>query len=317
MTARVSPSPVPRRADAGFALAAVLWVMVGVAALALTLNLAARDSVRAAGNRAELARARWIAEGCVERARAAVADALEGAADEGPNGKTWATLGAIVAAAPEVQGCDMALSPAGAALDVNAADGDELRRLLLADGVLAATADSMADALLDWRDADDRPRPDGIEAAGYRAAGLPAPRNAPLADVRELSRVRGFDRVGGIDTLLTVEPGRILLDRAPHAVLLALPGFTPEAAARLEELRARDGRAPELAAVADGLSPAGKDALLRAYAELSSLTTSQPDAWIVTARGHAGEPAVTAAAEVRLVRAGSRAAIVRRRSWVE
>jgi hypothetical protein len=207
--------------------------------------------------------------------------------------------------------------PAGARLDVNAADADELRRLFVADGFLAAQADSLTDAVLDWRDADDQPRPGGIESAGYRAAGMEAPRNGPFADVRELARVRGLAAVRGLDTLLTAEPGRVLLDRAPRAVLASLPGFTSEAVARLEEVRSRTGRAPELAALADGLSPAGRDVILRAYQDLAGITAPEPDAWIVTARGHAGTPPVAAALEVRLVRAGPRAAIVRRRSWIE
>jgi hypothetical protein len=43
----------------------------------------------------------------------------------------------------------------------------------------------------------------------------------------------------------------------------------------------------------------------------------EPDAWLVTARGVTGFPQVTAVLEVRLVRAGARAAIVRRRTWLE
>lgn len=305
-----------RGAERGFALIAVLWVMVGIASLALVASLAARDSVRAATNRADLARARWIAEGCVERARAAISTALVDAQSEGPGGKTWRTIDRIAAASPFTQGCDVTIVPAGAALDANAADGDELRRLFVAAGYPASSADSMADALLDWRDADDDPRPSGIEAAGYRAMHRPAPRNAPLADVRELALVRGLDHPG-LDTLLTVEPGHVLLDRAPLAVIASLPGFTPEAVARLARVRDETGRAPELAALADALSPGARDPLLRSYQELATTTAAEPDAWIVTARGHAGAPPLTAAVEVRLVRAGARAAVVRRRSWVE
>jgi hypothetical protein len=57
--------------------------------------------------------------------------------------------------------------------------------------------------------------------------------------------------------------------------------------------------------------------LLASYAELARATTAVPDAWIIVARGWSGIPRVTADVELRLVRAGWRAAIVRRRTWVE
>ncbi|HEV7586814.1 MAG TPA: hypothetical protein VGO40_01695 [Longimicrobium sp.] len=306
-----------RTRDGGFALIAVLWVMVGLSALALAGTLAARDAVSAATNRAELARAAWGAEDCLERARAAVSAALAGAGEEGPDAPTWRALDRAAGASPLVRGCDLALVPAGRRVNLNAADGDMLRRLFVAAGAGGPRADSLADALLDWRDADDRPRPFGIEAAGYRAAGRPLPRNDALADERELAEVRGFERPGGVDTLLTVEPGRVFLDRAPPAVLASLPGMTPEVVARLQQLRSPTGGAPALAVVADALSPPARDALLRAYQDLASLTAPVPDAWIVTARGRSGTPALTAAVQVRLVRAGARAAVVRRRSWIE
>jgi hypothetical protein len=93
--------------------------------------------------------------------------------------------------------------------------------------------------------------------------------------------------------------------------------MTPEVVARLQQLRSPTGGAPALAVVADALSPPAREALLRAYQDLASLTAPVPDAWIVTARGRSGTPALTAAVQVRLVRAGARAAVVRRRSWIE
>jgi general secretion pathway protein K len=316
MTHRSTPPPT-RGGNAGFALIAVLWVMVGLSALALAGTLAARDAVSAATNRAELARAAWAAEDCLERARAAVSAALADARAEGPEAPTWRALDRAVGASRLVDGCDLAVVPAGRLVDLNTADGEQLRRLFRAAGAGPDRADSLADALLDWRDGDDQARPFGIEAAGYRAAGRPLPRNGPLADERELAEVRGFGHPDGVDTLLTVEPGRVFLDRAPPAVLASLPGMTPEAVARLQQLRGATRGSSPLAEVADGLSPPARDALLRAYQELATLTAPTPDAWIVTARARSGAPPVTAVVQVRLVRAGARAAVVRRRSWVE
>jgi general secretion pathway protein K len=200
---------------------------------------------------------------------------------------------------------------------VNEADGEQLGALLANLGVAAPRADSMVDALLDWRDADDIARPLGAERAWYHAAHRAEPRNGPLADVRELRRVHGFgvdvlsDSV--LDAVLTVEPGRIVWDRAPPAVLASLPGMTPEAVARVMELRVRGLPVGDATTLSATLSPVAAKMLTARYGDLQRSTAAEPDAWLVTARGHDGvAPTLTATIEVRLVRAGARAAVVRR-----
>jgi general secretion pathway protein K len=51
----------------------------------------------------------------------------------------------------------------------------------------------LADAILDFRDADDDRRPNGAESGDYRAAGQRwGPKNAPLQSVEELGQVLGM-----------------------------------------------------------------------------------------------------------------------------
>ena len=304
------------RDEGGFALLAVLWVMVGVASLALLYRLAAREAVAAARNRADLTVAAWRAEGCAEAARAAISQALRAGRDEGPDSPTWAVLDRVVAADALAAGCEVRLLSAGRGLDPNTADREMLLRLLTAADVPVGAADSMADALIDWRDPDSEPRPRGAEAGWYIAAGRLPPRNGPLADVRELARVRGWDRAG-LDTLFSLEPGRIDLNRAPPAVLAALPGFTPEALSRVTEMRWRGARLGGLIELEGALSRGARESLLRHFPEASVLTTTAPDAWVLEARAREGAPPVTAVVELRLVRGGERAAVVRRRRWFE
>ncbi|WP_420127343.1 general secretion pathway protein GspK [Longimicrobium sp.] len=290
-----------------------------MAALALAANLAAREAVASARNRADLGVAAWRAEACLERARAAITDSLAGSEYEPPGRTVWGRMDQVVAASPALaeMSCAVEVRAAGAAMDVNAADGGTLRRLFLALGRTEAGADSLADALADWMDADDVPRPLGAEAAWYRSLRLPVPRNGPVADARELMRVRGFRALPGIDTLLSAEPGRVPLSHAPPAVLAALPGFGPEAVARLAELRMRGERVAELAAFTQSLSTGARDEAGRRFHELAGTAVTEPEAWIVRARGAVGAPPAVSVVEVRLVRAGSRAAIVRRRTWTE
>ena len=318
MTGIIIPrSPSPRRTRDGFALVSVLWILVGVSALALAANLAARQAVAAARNRADGAAAGWLAEGCLERARAALTDALLAAGDQPPGRTVWGSMDDVVAESPATAGCGIEMIPAGAALDVNAADGESLRRLLLALGTPPPSADSLADALLDWRDADSVPRPFGAEAGWYRAAGRAPPRNAALADVREIRRVRGWERIARVEAVLGTEPGRVPVSHAPAPVLASLPAFGPEAVARVEAMRMRGDRAGELAELIGGLSPGAREAAMARYPELTGRVVMEPEAWIVRARAGAGTPPAVRVVEVRLVRAGPRAAIVRRKTWSE
>jgi general secretion pathway protein K len=299
----------------GFALLAALWVTVGLSAMALTGLLVARGVVNAAENRIALMRGRWRAEDCLERARAVIDDALRGGeAMPRPVAGGWDALDRVVAASPAITdaACDVTLVPAGVAVDVNAADGEQLLALLTAVGIGAARADSMVDALLDWRDADDIPRPMGAERDWYRAVGRFSPRNGPLADVRELRRVRGFDETtlpdSVLDAVFTVEPGRIVWNRAPLAVIASVPGIGEEALGRVAERRARDVSLTGMTDLSGSLSPGARALLDARYADVQRLTTDRPDAWILSAKRGG------AAIEVRLAPAGGRAAIVRRRT---
>lgn len=303
----------------GFVLLAVLWVMVGLTTLGLGAALLARRATRASRNRRDEIVAYWNAADCLEYAETVASAVLAGQAD-GADGRplAWGDLDATVANAPLARsaGCRLALRAAGTTLDVNTASGEMLHGLFAALALAPGRADSLTDAILDWRDPDGEPRPLGAERDWYVGHGRAPPRDGPLADPRELRRVRGVAALPGLDTLLGTEPGRLVLDRAPLPVLAALPGLGDEAIARIAELRARGARIADLLALAAQLSPAARAAMLARYADLARLTAPEPDAWLVQAEGHAPASNITVVIEVRLVRAGRRAAIVRRREWL-
>lgn len=302
----------------GFALLVVLWVMVGLAALGVAASLAAREAVATAYNRHMLTRAFWSAEDCLARLQAALADVMEGGGTQHDPRAVWTAIDAAAESSPLLVGvpCDVTLRAAGSAADANAADRDQLVALFAAAGIGRPAADSLADALLDWRDADDVPRPFGDERAWYDSAHRDPPRNGPFAAARELVRVRGFDRLSNLSDLIDVEPGRICLAHAPAPVLASLPGFTREAVERVLELRARGEGIPDLLIFAGLLSRVARDSLTARYADLVRVATVEPDAWLATIRTTAGDaPPVTATIEARFVRAGTRVALVRRRGW--
>jgi general secretion pathway protein K len=109
----------------------------------------------------------------------------------------------------------------------NASYGETVKALCR---VLKLPADDLFDALADWIDSDDQPRPGGGESA-YYLARKPActPANAPLLTFDELAMVKGFDEktLQKISPFVTVyadfyDTAAVNINTAPKEVLLAL-----------------------------------------------------------------------------------------------
>jgi len=82
----------------------------------------------------------------------------------------------------------------GGKIDLNFASERLLRALLLGLFVDPGKADTVVDAMLDYRDGDNVKRAKGAEDAEYRAAGrVQGPKNAPFAAVEELNQVLGLE----------------------------------------------------------------------------------------------------------------------------
>ena len=300
-----------RFARDGFALLAVLWMLGGGAVLGALLVVSTREAQRVAVNRVDLARARWLAEGCVERTRAAVDETVgELAIDD----SAWAHLDRIVRTSPLTRGCDVSAVPTGTTLDVNRADDATLRRCFAAAGLTSEAADSLASAILDWRDPDDDSRVSGAEHRWYDAANRVPPRNADVASTEELSAIRGLEDRQDIAHMLGVERDRILLSHAPLPVLATLPGMAPAALVEIDRRRSLGDSIVDLLRLAASVDSTGRADLLRNLSALNELTTALPDAWLLVGRAASGARPVSARLELRVVRSGRRLAILRRRS---
>lgn len=112
----------------------------------------------------------------------------------------------------------------------NAADDDRLavfRRLLDIVGV----EPSIADAVVDWMDADDTPRIGGAESSYYQSLPYPYRAKNDLFDtIEELRLVRGVTRdvFEKIRPFVTVHSsGRINVNTAPKEILMALSAWPP------------------------------------------------------------------------------------------
>lgn len=288
------------RTRAGFALAACLWAVAAAGLLVAVTAAEARDEIGAARNRASEAAAMWTATGCLERTLASASDALwQDGYTPHVTATAWNALDSVLA--PRIApGCHVTVTPAGLAPDVNSLPEDRLRRLLRYAGVPDARVDSLADAVLDWLDADDAPRPAGAEAAWYAAQGRATPRNGPIRSIRELRLVRGFEDLVGVRPLLGVEPARILWTRANRSVLAALPGMSDEAMAVLDARGRTSLESLALLGTLPEMPEAAREGFARAVPDLIMNTTSTPEAWIIEGLATVGEPPIAVGVETRV-----------------
>jgi hypothetical protein len=228
----------------------------------------------------------------------------------------WRRLDALVGRAGQLETlrCTAFARAVGASADVNELDERPATTLLEWNGVPPAQAESLAAALMDWRDADTIPRQLGAEDAWYRSRRRPPPRNGRLRAPGELHLIRGFEQLAGLDTMVRTETGRVPWPNTPVAVLATLPGISREAALHLEAAR-RSGALPDPVALLSGLRGDARDTLAAHVAELLTATTAEPEAWDIdiTTRGLRTPVQVTTRA--RLAMGAGRVVVIRGSAW--
>jgi general secretion pathway protein K len=177
------------KSEDGIALVAVLWMVILLSIVAVGLSLETRSNSRAARNMAEIAAARMAADAGIQRA---ILD-LDNSPGGGSNGKriradgtvyTWRYANCVVR---------ISIRDQLGKVNLNQAPEDLLAAMIAATGASPAKAQSLAEAIADFRDADNLPRSHGAEETEYREAGLKwGPANAPFHTVEELQQVLGM-----------------------------------------------------------------------------------------------------------------------------
>jgi hypothetical protein len=220
------------RGDGGFVLVSVLWLLALLTLVMLVLLTAVRLDVRATGQLIGHAEAEALADGLLrlvalrlgDSNRRPLADA--GFARDGTPMRCGHGDAAVAIAATDVAGL----------VDLNAASANLLEWLLHGLGVAPEKAVALAAAIVDFRDEDDVPGPNGAESAAYRAAGLGhGPKNAPFETVTELDQVLGMDlallnRLRAVATVHSRQPG-IDASVAPRELLAAAASSRTDVAA--------------------------------------------------------------------------------------
>lgn len=233
------------RHSGGFALVAVLWMLVAVGAAGIAFQAAARAERRAIANARDGVRARWAAQAGLARVLYAMDSTLG-------RGRMELDAGASMGMAlPPVQfrlngiAVRAHIYDARARVNFNLADERQLVRLFGALGLDRPQAVSLSAAVLDWRDPDAVVRRGGAEADTYAARRPPShPRNGPFTAVEELRGVLGvtphlYALVAPHVTV--VGDGRINVNAASAVVLATLPSLDQAAA---NAIVARRGTGP-------------------------------------------------------------------------
>jgi len=225
ITGSLGRGPTPRSAS-GIALVLVLWVLALLTVIASNLVYSSRTDLTIAGNASTVAGAEALADAGLHRA---FFDLLRPQNDP----RTWKGDG--VAHPWEFQGhlIEVTISDEAAKIDINSASDALLKGLFVSQGVADEDAAALIDSMADWRDPDDLRRLHGAERDDYVAAGRAyVPANQPFSAIEELKQVLGmsealYRRVESQITIYSAQSG-IQSAIASRAVLLALPGATPE-----------------------------------------------------------------------------------------
>lgn len=307
-------------------LLTVLWALVGASILGAVVGLLARRSVSTAINQAAAIRAYWAAQECADLLRAAAnATLLSRAVDPRDPLREWRNLDrnvGLTSHAGRTATCTAHLESNGARFDINRASAADLQRFFTAIEVTPSAIDSLVAAVLDWRDHDDLARPFGAERVWYIDHARSTPRNADIADERELLLIRGIDGLrsdqrAALDSCVGVDQDLIDVWHARRIVLETLPGVSASVADALLGLRQDHPRVSTLLELLPLLPESARDSLSTHYPDLIARTETQPLHWLLVSEGTSGSPPITNHMELLLSFSGTRVGVVRRRFWMK
>ena len=230
----------------GFALILVLWIAALLAVIAASLVSSGRTETSLARNLVENAKAEALADGAVQRA---VMGLL--AVDPGQAWRAGVAPYQLSYGEGEVR---VSIADEDSKIDLNAAPPELLAGLLAQLGVDANVAQVLADGIIDYRDPDHEPSPQGAEDPQYVTAGRPAgAQDRQFADESELLGVLGMtpELYRRIRPFITIFSGSKAVDpmHASRVVLAAIPGMTDQL---IEALAKAGPDQDSLASIEDG-----------------------------------------------------------------
>lgn len=254
--------------EQGVALVIVLWTVMLLTVIAGNFVFAMRTETSVVRNAVSAAQAEAMANGAVHRALYETFKPAMDASTWKADGRErqWDIGGAKI---------KVVMMDESGKIDINTSSDELLRGLLISVGVDAAKAAQLLDAILDWRDEDSLPRPNGAESEAYQAAGLKyEPANAPFEAVEQLQQVLGmtpdiYFRIAPLITVYSKQPGINTLV-APRGVLMAIPNVDPaqvDAYIALRDQYLASGQTPPPFPAGAAFTSAAADTVIDVHAE--------------------------------------------------
>ncbi|HET9425497.1 MAG TPA: hypothetical protein VFO55_09010 [Gemmatimonadaceae bacterium] len=242
----------------GFALLAAIWLCVAIATVALQFSLEARERRLLGIHTAERGKGRAAATGALNATQAALEASLR--MGPGTNARTaafrrsdpWLDADSLFSGFVLVDSIPVEIETRdlGTQLNVNNMNENQLRTFFSFALRDFATADRLAQAILDWRDADSIPRSSGAERDDYiREGRLALPANQPFREIGELLSVQGMTPeifMIASPYLTTRGTGIINVNSADTVVLRAVPGMTDQILAQILSQRSQGRRITSL-----------------------------------------------------------------------
>lgn len=263
------------RRSRGIALLAVIWVVTLLSAIATSLVSTTRTESVITRNRLANAKAEALADAALYRILPSLLRSFDKSRPSAvdPDPATISNPDAVRLFAT-LQGAGVLLSQAdrvhfdgrgyvwpfadgvvvisvvseSGKIDLNRADETLLASLIRSAGESDETAEALADAIIDFRDADSSRRPNGAEDADYRARGLGhEAKDRPFETADEVLQVAGMTRAvyDDIAPAVTVFSGAAGINPAfaPARALRALPDMDAQQAG--ETIATRAGGDPQ------------------------------------------------------------------------
>ena len=220
------------RSEQGIALIAVIWALALLSIIAANLSVEANTSTRVARNLDESAVAQAAADAGIQRA---ILDLGTSTTTAGAGG--FRSDGTVYAWRFSNSTVLISIKDEASKIDLNKAPEALFTALFESIGVDPDQAESLADAIADFRDADNLKHLHGAEEPEYRDAGLAwGPKNAPFQTIEELQQVLGmtaeiYDRVAPDLSVYALTSTLPATDDERLTRIISQAGFEPSSVA--------------------------------------------------------------------------------------
>jgi general secretion pathway protein K len=242
--------------ESGIALLIVLWVMTLLIVITLSFSVMARTEIFSTLTFKEQTENKYLAEAGLQRGIMEIfyRNVNKNAQTTLTEEEIYRTDGKYYVAQMGKGYYKLSLSDESGKININTLTdltGIILNNLLVNMGIEKATADTIVDSILDWKDADDLTRLHGAESDYYMS--LPNPykaKNANFDNLEELLLVKGItpeiiygnEKKPGLINFITVysNTDKININVAAPEVLKAIPLMSDDAIQKIINYRTAD-----------------------------------------------------------------------------